>query len=129
MAEGLEQGMILDPHLPLHHEFIRNCPIIANIILSNQGSWPTASILLFKRIVQKCKAPFTVPDANPHAPAHASNLAFWQEGHWFPHWPLLRQGKKYSNFFTTVPEPVAGEWCVQMCSDRSACSRVPLGVM
>lgn len=43
---------------------------------------------------------------NMKMPSQADlNLLFWQLGEWYPHWPKYRACKKYSHYYTAVPEP------------------------
>lgn len=107
IATGLSVGMHLDQLIPAHKEFIKQCPVLAGICNHDGGFWPEESRALLKEIIKVCKAPFSVPNANQEAAA-VSNLEFWQEGHWYPHWPRIRKAKTYSNYYTTVPEPVNG---------------------
>lgn len=108
IATGLSVGMHLDGLIPAHKSFSKQCPVIANICMNNGGFWPDEARALLVEIIKVCKAPFNVANTNQEQAANVSNLEFWQEGHWYPHWPRVRKAKTYSNYYTAVPEPVNG---------------------
>lgn len=108
IATGISVGMQLDEHVPDHKEFISQCPVIANIAKASRGYWPEDLRELLQKIVEVCSAPFLVAPANQEEPAVATNLSFWQEGHWYPHWERIRKGKRYPNYHTAVPDAIDG---------------------
>lgn len=99
--------MYLDTNIQQHLQFAQDCPILHNIVTQHNNIWPIKHKGLLLEIAKVCKAPFKI-DVDPNSVeyrAKLSALLFWQEGHWYPHWERLRQSKKYSNYFTQVPEP------------------------
>lgn len=110
VANALSTGTRLDRQVPVHKDFIAECPVLADICQHYKGMWPANSYDLLKEIIKISKVPFMVPNANQEEAAPISNLEFWQEGHWYPHWPRIRKAKTYSNYYTAVPEPVNGEF-------------------
>ena len=96
--------MHLDKHIVAHRLFISLCPVISNITLSYGGIWPAKFSDLLSSIIEKCQAPFTSEEIDQVENAgDQEDLQFWQLGHWFPHWPRLRKGKQYSNYYTKPP--------------------------
>jgi hypothetical protein len=123
LAKAFAGGLLLDTNVAQHKNFVRDCPTIGNIIIGFLNNWPLPHQALLSAIILKCALPFTTlpseveflpgvtvtQDTEGDATTVTKNgngvpLEFWQVGHWYPHWPILRTCKKYSDYYTAVPE-------------------------
>lgn len=129
LASLLNVGLQLDPTNHEHQLFAQDCPVISNIIHGFGGYWPHEHLPLFNEIIEKCLCPFIAEPSqveylhgatvktdqieeqniDQRTPRMENSdlhkkLQFWEVGEWFPHWPKLRACKKYSDYYTEVPD-------------------------
>jgi len=94
--------MLFEPYFPIQSEFQKACPILASLTVHLGGVWPDYAAPLLKAVIEKCRLPFENIIPTPDIPAEPTYLQFWQEGHWYPFWPRIRQARKYSRYYTTL---------------------------
>jgi hypothetical protein len=115
--------MILDPAIPIQASFVEDCPILSSIVMHYNNEWPEFARPLLNELITVCTRPFNVAPSM-HTEATDSGLEFWQEGHWYPFWPRIRQAQQYSAYFTAVPTTAQGK--VQDAHDKSKhCLQLP----
>lgn len=78
------------------------CPLISAIVINNGNAWPGIAKDLLLDIIQLCQAPYSKQQQQP-LKSEPTDLEFWEEGHYYPFWPRIRQGLKYSSFHTNIP--------------------------
>lgn len=100
---------MLDRNIATHAEFILQCPVISAIMIAHNSYWPQNAQHLLTALINMCNEPFKVAEKEIEYRFNDKGLEFWESGHWYPHWPGLRQGLQYPDYYTAAPEPINGE--------------------